>query len=305
MRARYLFRTLLGVLCLLVGTASAQGEVLKPYVLGNAVPGDLDQVVEKVKSALAAKGFQIVGNYSPYPGAVVICATSDALKAAAAKAENGGFGVVQRVGVTKVQGKIQVAYVNPTYLGVAYRMGRLQGVAAKLKDALGAVQTFGSENGIEAETLAKYHYGMFMPYFENVDLIKEFSDYKTAIDAIEKNLAKGSGGTKKVYRVDLPGKNVTVFGVGIPVGDGLDKGNKDTDAEIMAIIDYKSLKHTPYLPYEMMVVNGRVIALPARYRIALHFPDTKMMGEHGFTKIMSAPFGILVVLEQATGFKRF
>ena len=26
-----------------------------------------------------------------------------------------------------------------------------------------------------------------------------------------------------------------------------------------------------------------------RFRMAVHFPDLSMMGEHGFTKLMSAP----------------
>jgi len=36
----------------------------------------------------------------------------------------------------------------------------------------------------------------------------------------------------------------------------------------------------------------------------LNFPDTKMYGEHGFTKIMSAPWGIQLALEAVAGFKR-
>ena len=55
---------------------------------------------------------------------------------------------------------------------------------------------------------------------------------------------------------------------------------------------------------DLMVDGGRVVAMRARYRIALNFPDTKMAGEHGFTKIMTAPWGIQVALEAVAGFKR-
>ena len=72
----------------------------------------------------------------------------------------------------------------------------------------------------------------------------------------------------------------------------------------MDVVDFQELRHTAYLPYELLVQGNQVIALPARYRIALHFPDTKMMGEHGFTKIMSAPWGILIALERVAGFHR-
>ena len=291
-----------------LGSATARADVLKPYVLGDTLPGDFNQVVEKVKAALTANGFQVVGTYTPYPKAMAIAATNPELIAAASKAKNGGFGVAQRVAVTEYKGKIQVSYVNPAYLGTAYGLGKLEGVSAKLKTALGATQTFGSK-GIEEADLKPgvYRYAMFMPYFNDVDSLNEHKDYKTAVEAVEKNLAAGAGGTVKIYRIDIPGKEISVFGVGIPKGmvDGPENsGNRDTDKEIMDIVDWQDLRHTAFLPYELMVQGNQVIALRGRYRIALHFPDTKMAGEHGFTKIMSAPWGIQVALEAAAGYKR-
>jgi hypothetical protein len=307
MRVTRFLTSLIALLLALGALPAAQAEALKPYILGDTPPGDFAQVSEKVANALKAQGFEIVGTYDPYPGTRVICVTNAELKAAAARADNGGFGVVERVALTEVGGKIQVAYVNPAYMGTAYGLGKLEGVSAKLKAALGAVKDFGSK-GIEEEKLKPgvYHYGVFMPYFHDVDVLKEHPDYKTAVDTVEKNLGAGAGGTKKIYRVDLPGKEVSVFGVGFVKGaiDGPGKGDKDTDKEIMEIIDWQELRHTAYLPYELMVTGNKVIALPARYRIAIYFPDTPMMGDHGFTKIMSAPRGILFALEKVAGFER-
>ena len=294
-----------GLLCLFyIGVA--QAESLMPFIMGDTPPGDLKQVVETVKSRLTIYGFEIVGGYYPFPAAAVICVTDNELKTTAAKMQDGGFGAAQRVAVTEVGGKIQVSYVNPAYLGTAYGLGKLQNISAKLKAALGAVKPFGSEKGIPEENLGPgiYRYAMFMPFFHDLDFFKEHPDYKTAVETVEKNLAAGVGGTKKVYRIDLPGKQISVFGVAIPTGDGLDKGNKDTDKEITDIVDYTDTKHTAYLPYELMVDGNRVVALRARYRIALNFPDTKMAGAHGFTKIMTAPWGIQVALEAVAGFKR-
>lgn len=305
MRIIRLYKLVAIVVLMLVG-ATAQAELLKPFILGDTPPGDLKQVVDAVKLKVTAAGFEIVGSYSPFANAVVICATNNDLKSEASKVNNGGFGAAQRIAVTEVKGKIQVSYVNPAYLGTAYGMGKLESISDKLKTALGAVKTFGSAKGIPEENLGpgQYRYAMFMPYFDDVDFFKEHPDYKTAVDTVEKNLAAGVGGTKKVYRIDLPGKDVSVFGVSIPKGDGIDKGNKDTDKEIIDIVDFGDLKHTAYLPYELMVSGNRVIALRARYRIALNFPDTKMYGEHGFTKIMTAPWGIQLALEAVAGFKR-
>jgi hypothetical protein len=308
MYKKYLIKAICGGLLVLAGLSGARAEALKPYVLGDTPPGPMLQVVDKVESALKGQGFELVGRYMPYPSATVICVTSQELKDAAAKTKNGGFGVAQRVAVTEVDGKIQVSYVNPAYLGTAYGLGRLEGVSAKLKAALGAAQTFGSEKGIEEKNLGpgEYHYAMFMPYFHDIDRLQEHENYQAAVDTVEKNLAAGVGGTQKVYRVDLPGQKISVFGVGLVKGavDGPDQGDKDTDKEIMGIVDFQDLRHTAYLPYEVMVVGKKVIALPGRYRIALHFPDTKMVGDHGFTKILSAPWGIKIALERVAGFMR-
>jgi hypothetical protein len=140
-----------------------------------------------------------------------------------------------------------------------------------------------------------------MPYFDDVDVLNTFSDYETGVKTVETNLAAGRGGTAKVYRIDLPGKEVSVFGVAIPEGDGPDSGTKDTDKEILDIIDFQDIRSTAYLPYELMVQANEAIALRGRYRIAVHFPDTSMAGAHGFTKIMSSPGGIKKALEAVAG----
>ncbi len=298
---RSLIRSVIGmVLVVSVASAFAADEaVLKPYILGTTPSGNLAQVVATVKAALKTQGFEEAGSYTPYAGATLIVVTSPELKAAAARTKLGGFGAGQRVAVTEHQGKVQVSYVNPAYLGAAYGLGSLDAVSGKLKAALGAVKEFGSEKGLTAQDLAPgtYHYMTGMPYFHQVDQLAKYETYQAAVAAVEKGLAAGKGGTKKVYRIDLPGKEVSVFGVGIVTGDGIDKGAKDTDKEIMDIIDWKDLRATAYLPYELLIQGGEVISLRGRYRIAVHFPDTSMIGAHGFTKIMSAPGGIKEALK--------
>jgi len=285
--------------------AMAEESLLRPYVLGNPSAGNLEQSVTAVKASLKAQGFEEAGSYAPYAGAVVIVVTNPELKAAAARARNGGFGAGQRVAVTEHKGKIQVSYANPRYIAAAYGLGKLDGVAEQLKTALGAVKEFGSNDGLTAKDLepGTYHYMVGMPYFHQTDSLATHDSYQAAIAAVEKGLAEGKGGTKKVYRIDLPGKEVSVFGVAIVTGDGIDKGDKDTDKEVMDIVDWQELRHTANLPYEILVQGKEAIALRGRYRIALHFPDTKMAGAHGFTKIMSAPGGIKAALTAAAGGK--
>jgi hypothetical protein len=287
-----------------VASQAAADEVrLKPFILGSAPAGNLEQAVAAVKSSLKAQGFEEAGSYSPYAGATVIVVTGPELKAAAAKAKFGGFGAGQRVAVTDNKGKLQVSYMNPAYLGAAYGLGKLEAVSEKLKTALGATKEFGTVDGLTAEALAPgtYHYMVGMPYFQQVDVHAKHPDYQTALAAVEKGLAAGKGGTKKVYRIDMPDRQVSVFGVAIVTGDGIDKGDKDTDREVMDIMDWQELRITPMLPHEMLVQGGEVMSLRGRYRLALHSPDTKMAGAHGFTKLMSAPGGIKAAFNAVAG----
>jgi hypothetical protein len=288
---------------LLLGLSTlAQAETLKPFVLGNTPPGSMAEVAEYAKTQLTKHGFTVVGSYEPFPGATVIAASHPDISGVAAAAENGGFGVAQRVAVTKGDDMLQLTYVNPAYLGTAYGLGKLETVSAALEAALGREQEFGAR-GVKEEKLGpgKYHYKIMMPYFDDIDVLNTYPDHETGIKTVEANLATGKGGTAKVYRIDLPGKEVSVFGVAIPKGDGPDSGAKDTDKEILDIIDFKDLRSTAYLPYEIMVQGNEAIALRGRYRIAVHFPDTSMAGAHGFTKIMSSPGGIKKALQAVAG----
>jgi hypothetical protein len=298
---RFMSAVLAGFAMLVIASL-AQGEGLKPFVLG-AEPqqGDLEQAVAAAKTALQGQGFEIVGSYSPYPNATVIAVTSDALKANAAKSDFGGYGAAQRVAVTKVKDKIQVSYTNPPYMAAAYRMqGDLLDVKAKLEAALGKQKEFGSEKGLSEKELRKYHYMFGMEYFDSLskDELAEFKTYQDALAAVEAGLAAGKAGVTKVYRIDIPGKDEAVFGVAISKGEGADK-------YVMDRIDFGDIKSTAHLPYEILVSGNKVYHLYARFRIAIDFPDLSMMGSHSFMSIMSAPGAIKDSLtETVTGGKK-
>jgi len=274
------------VLCCAASPALAEG--LKPFVLGADQQGDLEKVVVASKAALQGQGFEVVGSYSPYPNAVVIVVTSEALKANAGKSDFGGYGAIQRVAVTKVKDKVQVSYTNPPYWAAAYRMqGGLADVKAKLEAALGKQREFGSEKGLTEKDLRSYKYTFGMEKFDSLSKheLAEFKTHQEAMSAVEAGLAAGKEGVTKVYRVDVPGKEESVFGVAIAKGKGADK-------YIMDYIDFGDIKSTAHLPYEIVVSGNKAYHLFARFRIAISFPDLSMMGSNSFMSIMSAPGAI-------------
>ena len=190
----------------LVNAAGADEALLKPFVLGSRGPGSVAEKAAAVKTALTAQGFDIAGEYSPYPDADVIVVTNDELQITAAKSEHGGFGAAVRVSVTKVKDEVQVAYTNPVYMANAYRMqGDLADVSAKLAAALGRKEEFGAK-GLTAKKLRSYHYMMGMEYFTDPSVLAEYGSFEEAAAAVEAGLAAGKGGVTKVYRDRHPGK---------------------------------------------------------------------------------------------------
>lgn len=273
-------------------SAFADEALIRPYIMVSSSSGDLAAKTAGVKSALSAAGFEVVGSYSPYAGAEVVAATSPALKATAAKTTFGGYGSVVRVSLTQVGDKVQTSYFNPAWMAAAYRMqGDLADVSAALHKALGADgKPFGAEEpGWKPSSLREYHFMMFMPYFDDHNELADHGSYEKAVAAVEANLAAGKGGTSKVYRVDVPGKQETVFGVGM-------SGAPAGDEHIMKIIDFKDNKQTAHLPYELLVSGGKVYALHAKFRIAVDFPDLTM---NTFMKINDAPDAIETALRTA------
>ena len=294
-----------GMFCLMLGisgAALAQDALLKPFVLGSKGPGEVAQAVEAAKAKLAQNGFTIAGSYSPYPNATVIAVTNDEMRSTAAKSEHGGFGAAQRVSVTKVGNEVQVAYSNPVYMAHAYRMaGDLKDTAAKLQAALGKVEEYGAR-GLTAEKLRKYHYTFGMEYFDEPNEFVKYASHEEALKAVEAGLAAGKQGVTKVYRVDVAGKKETLFGVAMK-GEG-DAGKWIDEKLIMSIIDFKDLRSTAHLPYDILVSDNKVDAQYARFRIAISFPDLSMMGANSFMNIMKSPEAIREALSLTVGGKK-
>ena len=269
-------------ICIAPSTQAAD-QILKPYLLGYRGAGTIESKLPEMKAGLEQKGFQVVGEYEPYKGVRILVITSDGLKAAAAKSDFGAYGAIVRISVTDTGKELQVAAINPRYYAAAYRMkGDLDDVAVALEQAIGKTAEFGSREGMTAAKLRKYHYMVMMPYFDEPIKLATYPSQEKALEAVEAALAAKKGGSSKVYRVDVPGKQESVIGVAISEGEG-------ADVAIMKVIDVGELKHTPHLPYELLVSDGKVYMLHGKFRIALDFPDLTM---GTFMKISGAPSAI-------------
>ena len=266
---------------------------LKPYIVGFETTESIKSTQEKVIKQLENNGIKVVGQYQPAndKNRVVIVISSVELENAIKKVGGlTGFAATLRVGITAENGKTVVSYTNPLYWGNAYFRTDFDKVGsnyATLKEHLESAmkvsndfsgKSFGSKNGLTEKNLQNYHYMIAMPYFSDVVELAKFDNYAVAVAKIDANLKKGLPNIKMVSKVSISGKNLTLYNFAI-------SGEKG-ESKFLPIIDLGQIKHTAFLPYEVLVIENRVVMLHGRYRIALSFPDLTM---GTFAKIMSTP----------------
>ena len=289
-------------LLLLLPFNQIHAQNLKPYVLGFETTKSISDIKEKLEANLEQNNIKVVGQYQPAndKNRWVLIFTSTELENAVNKIGSlTGFAATLRVGITNEKGKTIVTYTNPVYWGNAYFRSDFDKVFSNytnlnnhLESAMKASgsfvgTSFGSEHGLAAEDLQKYRYMIGMPRFDNTVELDNFSSYSDAVAKIESAFRKGVPNLKKVYKLTIPGKELTLFGCALSGANG--------EGKFLPIIDIGNPKHTAFLPYEVLVMGNEVHILHGRYRIALSFPDLTM---GTFSKIMSTPGNIEDLLEQ-------
>lgn len=255
---------------------------LKPYVLANK---NSDLTIRSLEDRLRAAGFEVLGSYRPAKGYDTVCFTHRDLKAEAGKADV-PMGAVLRASLVDNNGKVELSYCSPHYW--AYASGlkgdAADGLASKLKEALGLVEEFGSAKGMSEKTLRRYNYAMGMPRLTDLDVLRKFSNQNEAKIAIIKGI-KASNDVEQVYELDLD-TNTRLVGVHF-------RNNKGSDATVIQVAD-GSTKGPKlgglYGPYEIFIQKGSVRTPRGRFRIAVAFPDLSM---GTFMKIVAAPGAIL------------
>jgi len=265
-------------------------EPLQPFVLTSVEKADYQQTITNTKQKLTDTGFTLVGEYSPFGNNTIIIVTNDDALKAAASSKRGGYIAPLRIAISQYDDEVEVSYANPLYLEKAYWIKKSMAPVDKaLKEALGFVKTFGSKDGLTAKKLKKYHYMFAMPYFDDPYEYDEYDSHDQAVGEIEKRLNIEGDALSMVYKLDIPGTKMTVFGIQMKKTDK-DDDEKDLDEQYqMSIVDFERPGKKAYFAYELLVNDNKVEALHMKYRMALHFPDLPMTGKHGFTKLMSSP----------------
>lgn len=273
---------LIMIWCFALNPVAAESS-LRPYILSSNVQGDMVKAAIELKEVLVAGGFQLLGEYAPDADRHVIVVTSDYLKRLAAAESNALFAVPQRVAITRFEGRLQVAYSNPAYQQYAFRIeSDLEPVRLQLKSILGEQETFGSSAGLTTAALSGYRHARGMEQFDNLLALGKFASQARALKVVEEGLDSGRGGVNAVFRVNIPERDATLFGVALTEGPG-------SDQAIIEAVDIRPLKHTARFPFTLVVRGGEVFALHPRFKLPLDFPDLERTGRYSFTALIRAP----------------
>jgi len=274
--------------------------LLKPFTLAKIYKNStLEQVSKIIKTQLSSSGFRLAGTYRPNKTINIFIITSPNTLKAATKSKFGGFGAGIRVSATQVKNDVQVSHNNPTYMAVAYNMKTyLSSTRKKLAKTLGYIKDFGGK-GIPANQLGDYNYAVGLEGFTGFMDLAKYKSHKSALQSVEAGFKKNLKDMKKVYRIDIPGKKQSIFGISL-TNDTNDQKFLN-DSFVMDIIDSKELRRSAHLPYELMVVGNRVITMHPHYRLAINFPDLHMFGKHSFGQLMDLPYIYEEYLVQLAG----
>ncbi len=281
---------------LLVLSWSLTAQKLSPYILVGESDLKIESAEEKVASALAGQGFEVIGSYNVEGNQtlkVIVYTRKDLQDITLKVKDRGALAAALKVGLKSDGPGTKISYLNPEYLFQAYLRGEYDKHSSGLKkiasDAKAALSPLGSVNegfggAMTAEELRDYHYKIMMPYFTDPVELEEFSSFEQGVATIQGNLKAKKGSTTEVYSLVFEDQQVAVFGVGL-----LDE--EEGERHFLPIIGED---HLSAMPYEIILQGKEATMLHGRYRIALHWPELTM---GTFTKIMSTPGDIKGMLK--------
>jgi len=270
---------------------------LSPYIKVGVTTNGMQQAYNDVVKALAGNGFKVLGSYHPAKKKslkVLVFTRSDLQNTVVKVQDRGALAAAQKIGFQRKNGQIIISYTNPDYMLRAYLRDdynkykrTFDKFHSDLKSALSVIGNdftpFGGK--VSANKLKKYHYKIMMPYFTDPVELKNFSSYKEGEKTILSNLERHKSGTKLVYKLSYPSKNITVFGVALYSNDSA------SEAYFLPRIGEE---HIAALPYEIILQGNQATMLHGKYRFALFWPKLSM-GQ--FMKIMSTPGKIEDILK--------
>jgi hypothetical protein len=280
-RKRYIFLSILTLslnflLLPLSKPGLTQANAFEPYILLGETGKNFDGTREAIIQKFFMNDVEILGKYRPVDDSrryMFIITTKHLKKAARNGGDYGLFLGALHLALDMKGDMVYLSVPNIDYWGNLYlrddfeKVGKAVGefktdlprLLPKLRGRF--MRPFGAAEPLTSEKLKTYRHSRRYPTLDEMIELGQFEQHADAVKFVEEGL-KGSEGLKKLYRFDVIRKDATLFGVQIP-----------QESEIAEILDWEERKRTPFYPWQIAVVNGRVFAPAPLFRIPAGFPD--------------------------------
>lgn len=235
------------------GTQASAGTVAEPigeistYLQGTHIS------VADAEAKLSAGGFEVLATYESVKNAHTIIFTCPSLKEEAAKPNRANIAVMKLFVDDEAK---RISLTNPLYFGKAYMQqdynhAVFSAVTAKLEAVFPGLTP--SADKMEFGKLASYHFGLGMPFYEDVEFLGE----GTSAELLAK-LKEYKKGKDFIYEVKISDDTTLV-------GYGLSAGTKRFVTKI-------GRQNAGLLPWPIVVSGGEATMLRTEYYITLNYP---------------------------------
>ncbi len=255
----------------------AESETFQPYLLIGETGKNFDGTEEAIIQKFFMNDAEIIGKYRPIddPDRYIFFVTTKQLKKASRNGgEHGLFLGVLHLAVDVKGEMVYLSVPNIDYWGnllLRNDFDRVTKAVGEFKTALPQIlpklrgrfmRPFGSSEPLTVDRLRTYQFMKRFPSLDDTIQLGSFESHEKAVQMVEERLKKSLELTQ-LFRYDVMRKDATLFGVQIP-----------QEKEIAELLDHsRERKATPFYPWQIAVVNGRVFSPAPLFKIPAGFPE--------------------------------
>jgi len=258
----------------------SQDNRLQPYILIGETGKDFEGTEESIIQKFFMNDVEIIGKYRPLddPNRFMFFITTKHLKKASRNGgEYGSFLGVLHLSIDIKNEKVYLSVQNIDYWGNLFLgddYDRVRKATTQFKSELPRLlpkmrgrfmRSFGSVEPLSIDQLRKYRYMKRFPTKEQMIEIGNFESHADALQSVNDGLAK-SEDLIKLFEYNVIKKDATLFGIQL-----------SQEKEIAKILDVQDRKATPFYPWQIAVVGGRIFSPNPLFKIPAGFPDVSLI----------------------------